>query len=395
MKKFIKIGLIAVNVLLVMLIALCLWRCGSYGKTLVSQQASYLWRGESEERFAQVSLFTPVDRGLELTDIMGFRYGLDGKLGDAGIEAEENQKLWNDAYAAFSTRRVKGVKEASNVNVIGVGGDFFGFHPYELMSGSYISEDDLMGDRVVLDQELAWSLFGASDLEGMSVTIDDKPYYVAGVIKRESDKFTERAYSGGPLMFISYSSLKEMEEELKISSYELVIASPISGFGKQIMQEGFQSTDDAGGNLVVENSSRYSFSAIWSLFEIFGDRSVLKGVSEVFIARLWVVMAVLGIFPLIGLVWLFIKLMGLLSRKLKQGKAAAREAWEDRYGRMEEFKEKRAEKKRQPKKKRRERKDELHVQPPAPPQERPIYDEQAIAMDVESIMKEMMDDNNS
>ena len=186
MKKFIKIGLIAVNVLLVMLIALCLWRCGSYGNTRVSQQASYLWRGESEERFAQVSLFTPVDRGLELTDIMGFRYGLDGKLGDAGIEAEENQKLWNDAYAAFSTRRVKGVKEASNVNVIGVGGDFFGFHPYELMSGSYISEDDLMGDRVVLDQELAWSLFGASDLEGMSVTIDDKPYYVAGVIKRES-----------------------------------------------------------------------------------------------------------------------------------------------------------------------------------------------------------------
>lgn len=408
MKKFIKIGLIAVNALLVILIVLGLWRCGSYGRTLVSQQAAELWRGESEERFAQVSLFTPVGKGMELTDIMGFRYSLDGKLGDAGIEAQENQKLWNDAYAAFSTKNVKGAKEASNVTVIGVGGDFFGFHPYELMSGSYISEDDIMGDRVVLDQELAWSLFGASDLEGMSVTINDKPYYVAGVIKRESDKFSERAYTGGPMMFISYSSLKEMDEELKISCYELVVANPISGFGKNLLQEGFQITEGTGGNLIVENSERYSFSAIWSMFKNFGDRSVISGgytlpywenaarISEVFIARLWVVMAVLGIFPLIGLVWLFVKLIQLLSRKLKQGKTAAKEAWDDRYGRMEEFKERRAEKKRQPKSKRHgRRRKAAPEQPPVPPQERPIYDEQAIAMDVESIMKELMDDNNN
>ena len=36
------------------------------------------------------------------------------------------------------------------------------------MSGSYFQEGDLMQDLVLLDEELAWILFGSSDLQGLT-----------------------------------------------------------------------------------------------------------------------------------------------------------------------------------------------------------------------------------
>jgi hypothetical protein len=38
-----------------------------------------------------------------------------------------------------------------------------------------------MHDRVVLDEEMAWKLFGAKDVSGLQVTIAGSPYLVAGV----------------------------------------------------------------------------------------------------------------------------------------------------------------------------------------------------------------------
>ena len=54
----------------------------------------------------------------------------------------------------------------AQVKVTGVGGDYFRFHPLKLRSGSYLMETDLMKDRVLLDEELAWKLFGGMELTG-------------------------------------------------------------------------------------------------------------------------------------------------------------------------------------------------------------------------------------
>jgi len=415
LEKLKKIGLIAVNALLLILIALCLYQCSVYSDTLNSQKAADIWTGESEERFAQVTAFFPVGQEAAETDIMGFRYGIDEKLADGGVEAEEGQKLWADGWSAFGEATVTGEKETAQVKAVGVGGNFFLFHPYKLMSGSYLAEDDLMGDRVVLDHELAWTLFGASDVAGMTVTIGGKPYYVAGVVQREQDKFTEKAYTGeSAVMFMSWSALQELsgEEEIKASSYELVISDPISGFAKNMMETSFDKA------LVVENSSRYDFTAIWSIFSDFGARSIIdKGVSlpywenaarisEVYIARLWVLMAFLAIIPLITLGFLTAKLIKFINRKLKQGKAAAKDAWEDRYGIMARNKQRRQARKagktgksakgRKARRRRAEEPEALPEDNPAENQtdrewENPFYDEKSVTMDVENIVKEIME----
>lgn len=113
---------------------------------------------------------------------------------DASLEAPEGGSLYQDAWSGTATSvAVSGPAGKSNVKTYGVGGDFFLFHPYTLLSGSYIAESDFAQDRVVLDENLAWQLFGSSDVAGMEVTIGERNYPVAGVVRLEDDKATKKA----------------------------------------------------------------------------------------------------------------------------------------------------------------------------------------------------------
>jgi len=150
-----------------------------------------------------------------------------------------------------------------------VGGQFFLFHPLTLRSGSYISEHDLMQDRVVLDETTAWTLFGSPDVAGMSVTIEGKPYYVAGVIHREDDFASEAAYGDGAGMFLSYDAFYALTQR-GISCYEIVLPNMISGFGLGLVKDNF----DVGSGDIVENTTRYGLKHLLSVIGDFGERSM-------------------------------------------------------------------------------------------------------------------------
>lgn len=358
-KKIIVISL--VNALLLILIGVCLWFVHSYSRVLLSQQAAEFWAGQSKERFAQISIFMPADISADEASVLSFRTTIDKKLAEAGVEKPETGSLWTDAYSTTAKVEMKGERGASTATAIGVAGNFFMFHPYTLLSGSYISDDSVMKDRVVLDYELAWKLFGATDLEGMTVTIGGKPYYVAGVVRRETDKFSQRAFStGDPVVFMSYSALTAdsagtqgtpsaqgmtdtptPEKTTKLSSYELAMRDPITGFAKAIAQEGF-----AGGKtVVVENSARYDFAGIIGIFKNFGARSIASNgviypywenaarITEVYVARLYVIIALLALFPALCLGVIAVLLIKLLIKKLKQLVFLIWDAWDDRYAR--------------------------------------------------------------
>ena len=61
MKKFKRILLIAVNALCLLGVLAGVVAFTSIRKTQISQDAATRWRGESDMRFAQVSVFTPKD----------------------------------------------------------------------------------------------------------------------------------------------------------------------------------------------------------------------------------------------------------------------------------------------------------------------------------------------
>lgn len=271
MKRKRKIALAIAAAVCALLAGVCGVVMAVLAGTLESQQAADRWRGESEERFAQFSVFFPVGSELNAMNLYSFHDTVESKLIEGGLEQPETGSLWAEGYSAKGKITVEGSRGSSGVTAMGVGGDFFVFHPMRLRSGSYISGSDLMDDRVVLDEELAWRLFGGVELEGLTVTIGGKPYYIAGVVERETDFASSKAYNDGPGIFMSYSALDSLGACNGISCYELVCADPISGFAESIVAEAFSND---GAYPIVENSSRYSLGSIFRVIGDFGERAM-------------------------------------------------------------------------------------------------------------------------
>ena len=202
------------------------------------------------------------------SSVESFRRTLDQKLIDASLEAPEGGRLYDDAYSGVTTVAVTSGKTTLSVKTVGVGGDFFLFHPLTLRSGSYLTANDYMNDRVLLDEELAWALFGSYDVAGMSIQIGERTYPVAGVVHREDDFASKKAYQDGPGMFMSYDALNAISET-KLSAYEIVMPDMISGFAESIVKAAFT----GGKAAVVQNTGRYGALRLWKVLTAYGERS--------------------------------------------------------------------------------------------------------------------------
>jgi len=268
-----NILLIAVNALLIIAFIVCLSVSSSIRTSLRSQQAASAWTGQSGERFAQISAFFPGSVSFDESSIFQLRDSIDRALVGASLESEPGRTLYTDAWSAEGYASVLSMRSPTpaRVKVIGVGGDFFLFHPFFLRDGSYLSPDDVMKDRVVIDEELAWRLFGAVRVAGFEIMIDNVPFIVAGVIARESDFASEKAYTYEASLFMSFEALNEMMDgEARINCYEIVLADPITGFAYSTLGSGLSGSDI----VIVENSSRFSFSNTFSAIRSFGERSI-------------------------------------------------------------------------------------------------------------------------
>lgn len=292
---------------------------------LLAQQAAERYQGEGEQRYAQASTFFPVGAEKSLTDIYSFRSKMDSKLLDVSLEAKEDEPpLWIDAYSGSGKLTVTGNKGRAEVRATGVGGEWFSFHPLTLRSGSYINEDSLMHDQVLLDEKLAWQIFGSYELAGMTVTIGDKPFVVAGVVAIESDKASQKSYDATGEVFLHFDALLELNGgEGGIDCYELVCAEPITGFTAGLLREAFQDAE------TVQNTGRFSLSNTIKVIADFGTRSMQTAgvalpywenaarLTEDNLAALLVAIVLLGLMPVVCAVWLAVRLLRRLWLHLR------------------------------------------------------------------------------
>lgn len=179
-------------------------------KKLYDQQSGQRW--SDEIRFGQVSIFAPQSAGLTKDKIAEYEYNINkGLIADGYQDASANKAdgtaLWDDCYSAMGSATVTKDRRSVDAVAVGIGGDFFQFHPMVLLSGNYIPGDSLMKDYVILDEELAWQLFGSNDIVGESVTIGGIPHYIAGVVKRDSGKYVKAAGLNFPTIYMSFESL--------------------------------------------------------------------------------------------------------------------------------------------------------------------------------------------
>lgn len=241
-----------------------------------AQQMAERW--DSEGGSAQVSCFFSDSVQATPETIMAFEYAMKNKLQEASIEApSENARLWASAYSAKGRISLSSNLASIEVGAYGVGGDYFMFHPLDLESGGmYFSGDEMMQDKVLLDQNTAWQLFGSYDIAGQPITIGSGPDshvgIVAGVICNEGGWMNEKAGAAEGTVYLSYEMLEAYGQHSGINAYEVVMPNPITGFARQMVEEniGFEQEQVQ----VVENSRRYSMLALIDILGQFGTRSM-------------------------------------------------------------------------------------------------------------------------
>ena len=252
----------------------CLWRVHALKNLLPAQHAAERWQGESGMDFTQLSFFMARDQKLTREQLYSFRTEMLKKLREASLDPESNSGLLHDAWSTSDTVKVSNGRRSGEVQVIAVGGWFFDFHPLRLLSGNYLQPDDVMDDRVLLDRETAWLLFGGTELSGMSFSLANTPVVVAGVYEHASDRFSRRADGEGMCIYMSYDAFERLfPEKAGSTCYELVMADPVRGFARTAAQEKFPLKNAE----MVENSGRFGPARLWALLKDRSGRAMRTG----------------------------------------------------------------------------------------------------------------------
>lgn len=268
-KRQIRLTVVAVVSLLICLILQILSM--HLTNTLLTQQMADRW--DSTGKSAQISCFISENEQVTTGQLTNLEHAVDAALTDVSITADsENARLWADAYSARGELIVESSKTSITSTAIGVGGDFFLFHPLKLLSGSYFSDEDLMKDYIILDEDAAWQLFGSNDVEGMQVMIKGIPHIVRGVVERGSGRMNDKAGNDKVTFYVSYDSLSKYGTSKGINTYEIVMPNPISNFALNTIKEKI-GIDETNIQL-VENSKRYSLVSLITVLSEFGIRSM-------------------------------------------------------------------------------------------------------------------------
>ncbi len=228
---------------------------GAVAGTQKTQYCAKYW--DSDGRYSMVSVFMPEDSGLKQEKVKQLQYTLDQALIKEAMEAPaDNARLYVAAYSVKSQVSLFSQRAKSQqCTAYGVGGDFFRFHNYELISGSYLMEDSIANDQVVIDEEAAWKIFGAIEVDGMTLTYNGKEYIVQGVVKPQDGY---KAKAGGAESGTVFFPLEAIGQDA--DCYEIIFPNPVSGFALKQVKEAFTSCGYSEDDIrVIDNSERYSF----------------------------------------------------------------------------------------------------------------------------------------
>lgn len=285
----------------------------------VSQEAQQMAaRWSPEGGAAQISCFFSPDAGMTVDAIEMFEHSIDNALLEASITQDSpnaGARLWVDAYSADGKVSISSDNGKLEADAIGIGGDFFLFHPLKLLYGSYFSGNDVMQDYCVIDEDAAWQLFGSNNIAGMTVYIGGIPHIVTGVVERPEGRLEEAAGLDATVVYVSYKTLSELGKNNGINHYEIVMPNPVSDFAYNHVKDnmGVQEKEVE----ILENTSRYSLLSRLKTIAAFGTRSmngkaiiypywenIARGYEDI-IALLTVFMILFLLYPVVLIVVIF------------------------------------------------------------------------------------------
>jgi len=197
--------------------------------------------------------------GLDKNTVAAITGAVNASLAAEFIEPTENARLWNFAFSAEDRVSITYGKTTVEAKAIFTGGDFFFFHPLEMLSGSFYGREDINSDAVVLDRQLAWKLSGGVELKGTQIYIGSVRCFVSGVSEIPDSK----AYGDECVIYLPYSLLERLGKQINVTCYEAVLPNPIEGFGGKIFAFALSSYE--GSCVIVENTGRFGIPRLYGV----------------------------------------------------------------------------------------------------------------------------------
>lgn len=182
----------------------------SLQNSLPDQNAAARWSKNHD--VAQISIFFTEDQKITEDSVKELAWKLTQALTEQAIGKDEKKSSGRElvmAYSAEGQITLNREGKTLTVNAVGVGGDFFLFHPLTLLSGQYLNTSLDMKDGIVLDEDTAWQLFGSSNIVGQTVEIGGLPFYIRGVVKKPTGRLEKAAGLSQSLVFVDYSMLQK------------------------------------------------------------------------------------------------------------------------------------------------------------------------------------------
>lgn len=271
------------NAILVLLALFIIFVQKNRASLMYHEQAAERFQG-GDTKYSQVSAYFASggeDNKRTLADVKNFENTIMKSLYDDGyVEQGEANKSWYDSYAACSQTEIRKDENTVTANVFGVGGDFFSIHQMPLLSGSYFSSENDDLHQIILDENIAWTLFGSTKVGGLKVWIGEAIFTITGVVAVEEDKASEQAYGNFNSVYIPYKALMKLDENAGLIAYEAVIPAPIKRYGYNLLaeavgveelsdseKENLRSSLDFGDVMLVENSERFGLISLYKVMK--------------------------------------------------------------------------------------------------------------------------------
>ena len=247
---------------------------GSKIKNMLPDLNAYK-KWDSDGGYTQMSVYLPVGMMQDTMMYDGMMYQMQENLKTEGVEAKNpKSRIMLGAYSGYGQVSLQTSMAMVQVNAIGVGGDFFYFHPIELVDGTYLADNYLMKDYVILDRETAWKLFGATNVTGMTVTIGNIPFIVAGVYDPSDVFLSKEAGLQDSIVYMFYGSLEEYGTVSGIQWLDFIIPNQVKGFAEKILTEnGMMDLEQA---VVIDNSTRFQALSLYKLIPNYLERVMSK-----------------------------------------------------------------------------------------------------------------------
>jgi len=271
-------GRIVVCILLLLCAVVCFFFLRHVTRMLTGEQAATRW-GSDVGRFAQVTAFLPEHEGLSPGEVQGIPRAINSALQEQGLTALVPEGGFAYAYAASPiTLQVRSQNRGpAEVFATGVGGNFFLFQSVQLISGAYLPTEGINRDLVVIDEALAWALFGAIDVAGMEIFVQDRPYVIAGVYRPNQNFASRAAYGDRPHMFFFYDTLAQDFGVSPITMITAVLPNPLRGLADEMFRDAMDTLSvDEDSFTLVNNTERYRWRDLFRVAQDFGMRSMYQ-----------------------------------------------------------------------------------------------------------------------